>query len=67
MLTLISPAKSLDLTPPETAPEPTEPRFPHETEKLIKALKKLKPKAIAELMDISKALIELNHGRFQSF
>ncbi len=67
MLTLISPAKSLDLTPPETAPEPTEPRFPHETEKLIKALKKLKPKAIAELMDISNALSELNHGRFQSF
>lgn len=67
MLTLISPAKSLDLTPPETAPEPTEPRFPHETEKLVKALKKLKPKAIAELMDISKALSELNHGRFQGF
>jgi uncharacterized protein len=67
MLTLISPAKSLDLTPPETAAAPTQPRFPAETEKLIKALKKLKPKAIAELMDISKALSELNHGRFQGF
>lgn len=67
MLALISPAKSLDLIPVEGAPSPTAPRFPEQTEKLIKALKKLKPKAIAELMDISKALSELNHGRFQGF
>jgi uncharacterized protein len=66
MLALISPAKSLDLTP-HTLAEATEPRFPAETEKLVKALKKLKPKAIAELMDISKALSELNHSRFQGF
>jgi len=67
MLALISPAKSLDLSVPETETAATEPRFPAETERLVKALKKLKPKAIAELMDISKALSELNHGRFQGF
>lgn len=67
MLALISPAKSLDLTPYDAAPAATEPRFPAQTEKLINTLKRLKPKAIAELMDISKALSELNHGRFQGF
>lgn len=67
MLALISPAKSLDLTVPDIETSATEPRFPAETEKLVKALKKLKPRAIAELMDISKALSELNHGRFQGF
>lgn len=67
MLTLLSPAKSLDLSPHDDAPAATEPRFLPQTEKLLKALKRLKPKAIGELMDISKALSELNHGRYQGF
>ncbi|ESQ89289.1 hypothetical protein ABAC460_13425 [Asticcacaulis sp. AC460] len=67
MLTLISPAKSLDTTPHEGAPAGTEPRFPEATAKLLKSLKRLKPKAIGELMDISKALSELNYQRFQGF
>lgn len=67
MLTLLSPAKSLDETPVTHAPPATEPRFPSEMAKLLKTLKRLKPKAIGELMDISKALSELNHGRYQGF
>lgn len=67
MLALISPAKSLDLIPHHDAPDATQPRFPDKTAKLLKALKRLKPKAIADLMDISKALSELNHERYQGF
>ncbi|ESQ74423.1 peroxide stress protein YaaA [Asticcacaulis sp. AC402] len=67
MLILISPAKSLDTTPHDRAPVATLPRFPEQTKKLLKSLKRLKPKAIGELMDISKALSELNYQRFQGF
>jgi hypothetical protein len=67
MLTLLSPAKSLDTTPLNGAPSPTAPLFPDETAKLLVKMKTLKPKAIGELMDISRALSELNHGRYQAF
>ena len=67
MLTLLSPAKSLDTSPLEGAPASTEPLFPAQTAKLLASLKKLKPKAIGELMDISKTLSELNYGRYQGF
>jgi cytoplasmic iron level regulating protein YaaA (DUF328/UPF0246 family) len=67
MLTLLSPAKSLDLTPFDGGISPTEPRFPEQSAKLLKSLKRLKPKHIAELMDISPALSELNYERYQGF
>src|SRR5690606_11647596 len=64
---LLSPAKSLDLTPFDGGITPTEPRFPEHSAKLLKSLKRLKPKHIAELMDISQALSELNYERYQGF
>jgi len=67
MLTLLSPAKSLDLTPFDGGIPPTEPRFSEQSAKLLKSLKRLKPKHIAELMDISQALSELNYERYQGF
>lgn len=67
MLTLLSPAKSLDLTPFDSSVAPTEPRFPEQSSKLLTSLKRLRPKHIAELMDISKALSELNYERYQGF
>ncbi|MDI7774624.1 peroxide stress protein YaaA [Asticcacaulis sp. EMRT-3] len=67
MLTLLSPAKSLDPSPHEAGIPATEPRFPDQSEKLLKAAKKLKAKHLAELMDISKALSELNYARYQGF
>ncbi len=67
MLTLLSPAKSLDLTPFDGGISPTEPRLTEQSAKLLKSLKRLKPKHIAELMDISKTLSELNFERFQGF
>ncbi len=67
MLTLISPAKSLDTTPHATDLSATEPRFLDATAKLLKSAQKLKPKAIGELMDISPALSRLNYDRYQGF
>jgi cytoplasmic iron level regulating protein YaaA (DUF328/UPF0246 family) len=67
MLTLISPAKSLDVTPHDGGLDATEPRFSEATDKLLKSAKRLKPKAIGELMDISKALSQLNYERYQGF
>ena len=67
MLTLISPAKSLDVTPHAIDLPPTEPRFPEATAKLLKSAQKLKPKAIGELMGISPALSRLNYDRYQGF
>ena len=67
MLTLISPAKSLDETQHDSGLDATEPRFPEATAKLLISAKRLKPKAIAALMDISKALSQLNYERYQGF
>ena len=67
MLVLLSPAKSLDETPHDGGVAASEPRFPEQSAKLLKSLKRLKPKAIGALMDISKALSELNYSRYQHF
>ncbi len=67
MLTLISPAKSLDTTPHDAGVALTEPRFLDGTAKLLKGAQRLKPKAIGALMDISPALSQLNYERFQGF
>ncbi len=67
MLTLLSPAKSLDTSPVDGAPAATAPLFPDETAKLLAKMKTLKPAAIGKLMDISKALSELNYSRYQGF
>ncbi|MBW8880688.1 MAG: peroxide stress protein YaaA [Asticcacaulis sp.] len=67
MLTLLSPAKSLDVTPHHAGRDATTPRFPDQSARLLKSLKRLKTKAIGALMDISKALSELNYQRYQGF
>ncbi|MGA9658389.1 MAG: peroxide stress protein YaaA [Asticcacaulis sp.] len=67
MLTLISPAKSLDLTPFDGGLDPVEPRFQAQTAKLLKSVKRLKPKAIGALMGISENLSQLNYDRYQGF
>jgi uncharacterized protein len=70
MIYLLSPAKTLDYESPILPAhqlEPTLPRFPRETLGLNKILRKLKPDDLSQLMDISAALAELNHGRFKQF
>lgn len=67
MKIIISPAKKLNFDKEEYLIPSTEIEFATEAEKLIKKLKKLKPKAIAELMSLSPALAQLNYERYQTW
>jgi cytoplasmic iron level regulating protein YaaA (DUF328/UPF0246 family) len=65
MKILLSPAKSIQTegVKPELFSEM--PLFIKESEKLVKKLKKLKPKSLTQLMDISTELAQLNFARYQ--
>lgn len=65
MKIVISPAKSLDFEKPVPTKDTTDFVFLKEAETINKALKKLKPKNLSELMDISDKLAELNWQRNQ--
>jgi len=65
MLTVLSPAKSLDLEPVGT--DPTEPVFIEDANRLIKTARNLPLKSIKSLMDISDSLARLNRDRYQAF
>lgn len=67
MLTLISPAKSLELEKPFPACSTTTPVFLQEAVELNQLLKKLKQKDLEKLMDISPKLAELNVERNARF
>lgn len=67
MITLLSPAKSLDETPVTPVIPVTEPLFHKETQVLLKVTKKLKPADLKRLMHISDSLSALNHQRFKAF
>jgi uncharacterized protein len=64
MITLLSPAKSLDWSPtPDVAP--TIPRLSSDFGVLMRQAKRLKPADLKELMKLSDKLAQLNHERFQ--
>ncbi len=65
MLTVISPAKSLDFEPVATSM--TTPRFPDETAKLVTRARNLGLKDLRELMSISDKLARLNRDRFRDW
>ncbi len=65
MLTLLSPAKSLDFSPVREGLPLTEPRFQQDIEVLMKRCKKLWVSSLRQLMSISQPLAELNRERFQ--
>ncbi|MGZ0709527.1 peroxide stress protein YaaA [Coraliomargarita sp. W4R53] len=67
MLTLLSPAKSLDYESPLLIEKSTQPRLKADTTVLIDQLKELSPQEIGRLMNISDKLATLNHERFQGF
>jgi cytoplasmic iron level regulating protein YaaA (DUF328/UPF0246 family) len=66
MLTLLSPAKTLDLSPPPEGLATTNPRFEGDTEVLMKRCKKLSVESLRELMSLSEPLAQLNRERFQA-
>jgi len=63
---IISPAKKLDFKP-LSFKESTPIRFPKETRELARVMKKQSPQDLMELMDISKALADLNVQRYQDY
>ncbi|TNF23495.1 MAG: peroxide stress protein YaaA [Deltaproteobacteria bacterium] len=67
MLAVLSPAKSLDLTPTDRALDFTQPALLDETLTLMGTTRNLSPGDLKGLMRISDKLAELNHERFQSF
>ena len=66
MLVLLSPAKSLDWSAAPKGLSGTEPTLLSESRLLAKTMRTKKPRALSKLMDISDALAELNHERFQN-
>ena len=67
MLTLISPAKTLDYDSPHSLTSWTEPRFQKQSSELIGTLKPLGKKRVAKLMNLSDKLATLNVERYQSY
>ena len=67
MLTVISPAKTLDFDTPVSTNKYSEPRFLDQSQQLIEQLKKLSSQEIANLMKISDKLAGLNMARFQQW
>lgn len=67
MLSLLSPAKSLDFESPATSKIYTQPIFQQEALELVEQLKLLAPQDICQLMKISDKLGSLNAARFQDW
>lgn len=65
MLTVISPAKSLDMEP--VAVTPTQPAFQDDAVRLAKTSRNLTLGQLKDLMSISDDLAKLNRDRFKSF
>ncbi|MGO2264815.1 peroxide stress protein YaaA [Halomonas sp.] len=64
MLSVISPAKTLDFETPSTTHQVTQPGFLTESQALIDILRDYSPQQISELMGISDKLAGLNAARF---
>lgn len=67
MLIILSPAKSLTLDQPYPKLALTQPQFLSDAKALAQAAAKLSSVEVAELMDISDKLADLNVGRFRAF
>lgn len=67
MLTVISPAKTLDFETPATTEQYSQPAFLKQSQQLIDGLKKLSVQEVASLMSISDKLAGLNVARYQEW
>ncbi len=67
MLTLLSPAKKMNMDPSETGVSETRPRFETDTKSLAKLAKTKTAADLKKLMHISDNLATLNVERFQAF
>ncbi len=67
MITLLSPAKKLNMDPADTDLEITRPRFEADTRELARVAKKQSVADLQKLMHLSENLASLNVDRFKSF
>ncbi|EIK95322.1 hypothetical protein PMM47T1_17545 [Pseudomonas sp. M47T1] len=67
MLTVISPAKTLDYETPPATDRFTQPQYLDHSQELIQILRELAPAKISELMHLSDKLAGLNAARFGSW
>lgn len=67
MLTVISPAKTLDYDTPATTKKTTQPEFLEQARALVDDARDLDPAAIRELMGVSENIANLNHKRFMDW
>ncbi len=67
MLTLLSPAKKLDLEPVQAVMPPSQPVLHNHTEILAKQAKKLSVQDLQTMMKLSDSLAEINAQRFKAF
>lgn len=66
MLFVLSPAKTLDFTPPPPDLVATAPELKSDTARLVALARRLKASDLKRMMDISDALAELNVARFKA-
>jgi cytoplasmic iron level regulating protein YaaA (DUF328/UPF0246 family) len=67
MLTVISPAKTLDFDTPPTTRKTTRPRLLARAGELVEDARDLTPHDIRELMGVSEKIADLNHRRFMNW
>jgi len=67
MLTVLSPAKTLDFETAPTTRRATQPEFLDAAAELVEDARGLAPDAIRDLMGVSEKIAELNHERFMNW
>lgn len=67
MLTVISPAKTLDFETPPGTRRATQPEFLERSARLVDDARKLSPDDIRALMGVSDNIAQLNHERFMNW
>ena len=67
MLSVLSPAKSLDFESPLPTAEHTTPRLLEQSMELIDVMRTISPRDLARLMRISEDLAHLNVTRYREF
>ncbi len=67
MLSVISPAKTLDFDTPPTTRRATQPQFIERAEQLVRDARSLSPDDIRGLMGVSDNIAQLNHARFMNW
>ena len=67
MLTVISPAKTLDFDTPPTTRKTTQPKLLSRAGELVADARDLSPQDIRQLMGVSEKIADLNHQRFMNW